>query len=151
MINAVSQFLQLCRSIGIKFLLWTCSYTTIKFLGKHVIQTNPSKFDKRLFSERERERERERGGGREQNSRVKVRTGEYVTGYAYWFRLAAHSTKSRVDRRREGFAAVLQRTPRNLTNVNTYITTQFLWHVPPGAGRRAATDIAIYSNMPRCT
>ena len=26
-------------------------YTTIKFLGKHVIQTNPSKFDERLFSD----------------------------------------------------------------------------------------------------
>ena len=25
--------------------------TTIKFLGKHVIKTNPSKFDERLFSE----------------------------------------------------------------------------------------------------
>ena len=27
-------------------------YTTLKFFGKHVIQTNPSKFDKRLFSDR---------------------------------------------------------------------------------------------------
>ena len=26
-------------------------YTTIKFLGKHVIQANPSKFDERLFSD----------------------------------------------------------------------------------------------------
>ena len=26
-------------------------YTTIKYLGKQVIQTNPSKFDERLFSE----------------------------------------------------------------------------------------------------
>ena len=26
-------------------------YTTIKFLGKHAIQTNPSKFDERLFSD----------------------------------------------------------------------------------------------------
>ena len=45
------------RNIGIKFLSWTYMYTTIKFLGKHVIQTNPSKFDERLFSNiRERER-----------------------------------------------------------------------------------------------
>ena len=26
-------------------------YTTLKFLGKRVIQTNPSKFDERLFSD----------------------------------------------------------------------------------------------------
>ena len=26
-------------------------YTTITFLGKHVFQTNPSKFDEKLFSD----------------------------------------------------------------------------------------------------
>ena len=29
----------------------TLMYTTLTFLGKHVIQTNPSKFDERLFSD----------------------------------------------------------------------------------------------------
>ena len=38
------------RNIGNKFLLWTYMYTTINFLGKHVIQTNPPKLDERLFS-----------------------------------------------------------------------------------------------------
>ena len=33
------------RNIEIKFLPWTYMYTTIQFLGNHVIQTNPSKFD----------------------------------------------------------------------------------------------------------
>ena len=36
----------MCRNIGIKFLSWACT-----FLGKRVIQTNPSKFDERLFSD----------------------------------------------------------------------------------------------------
>ena len=49
MINAVSHFLQMCRNIGIKFLSWAYMYTTLKFLGKLVIQTNPSKFDERLL------------------------------------------------------------------------------------------------------
>ena len=44
MIKAVSQFLQMCRNIRIKFI--SCN-----FLGKRLIQTNPSKFDKRLFSD----------------------------------------------------------------------------------------------------
>ena len=50
LINAVSQFLQTCRNLGIKFLSWAYMYTTLRFLGKCVIQTNPSKFDERLFS-----------------------------------------------------------------------------------------------------
>ena len=41
----------MCTNVGIKFLSWTYMYTTIKFLGKHVIQTNPCKFDLRLFSD----------------------------------------------------------------------------------------------------
>ena len=41
----------MCRNIGIKFISWTYMYTTITFLGKHVIQTNPSKLDKKLFSD----------------------------------------------------------------------------------------------------
>ena len=49
MINAVLQFLQMCRNIRIKFLSWVSMYTTLTFLGTRVIQTNPSKFDKRLF------------------------------------------------------------------------------------------------------
>ena len=40
----------MCRNIGIKLLSWTYMYTPIRVLGKHVIQTNPSKFDKRLFA-----------------------------------------------------------------------------------------------------
>ena len=51
LINAVSQFLQMCRNTKIKFLSWAYMYTTLKFLGKRVIQTNPSKFDERLFSD----------------------------------------------------------------------------------------------------
>ena len=35
----------------IKFLSWTYVYTTITFLGKQAIQTNPSKFDERFFSD----------------------------------------------------------------------------------------------------
>ena len=34
----------MCRNIGKKCLPWTYMYTTIKVSGKHVIQTNPSKF-----------------------------------------------------------------------------------------------------------
>ena len=49
----------MCRNTGIKFLSRTYNdthiyiyiYTTLTFLGKHVIQTNPSKFDERLFSD----------------------------------------------------------------------------------------------------
>ena len=41
----------MCGNIRIKFLLWTYMYTTIKFLGNNVIQTNPSKFAERLFSD----------------------------------------------------------------------------------------------------
>ena len=41
----------MCRNIGIKFLPWTYMYTAINFLGKHVIETNQSKFDERLFSD----------------------------------------------------------------------------------------------------
>ena len=56
----------MCRNTGIKFLSWaymyTCMHTTLTFLGKHMSETNSSKFDERLFSD-ERERERERGGG----------------------------------------------------------------------------------------
>ena len=40
----------MCRNIVIKFLSGTYMYTTITFLGKHVIQTNLSKFDEGLFS-----------------------------------------------------------------------------------------------------
>ena len=47
LINAVSQFLQMCRKIRINFLLWAYMYTTLKFVGKSLIQTNPSKSDKR--------------------------------------------------------------------------------------------------------
>ena len=42
----------MCRNIGIKFLSWTYVHTTITFLGKHAIQTNPSKFDGKLFSDK---------------------------------------------------------------------------------------------------
>ena len=45
----------MCRNVGIKFLSWTYIYIAIIFLGKYVIQTNPSKFD-----EREKERDRDR-------------------------------------------------------------------------------------------
>ena len=38
----------MCRNFGIKFL--PCISTTLKRLGKHVTQTNPSKFDEMLFS-----------------------------------------------------------------------------------------------------
>ena len=34
-----------------EFIFMDIQITTIKFLGKHVIQTNPSKFDERLFSD----------------------------------------------------------------------------------------------------
>ena len=39
------------KGIGIKFLSWTYIYinTPVTFLGKHVIQTNPSRFDEMLF------------------------------------------------------------------------------------------------------
>ena len=50
LINAVSQFLQMCRNIIIKFLSWAYMYITLSILGKRVIQTNPSKFYERLFS-----------------------------------------------------------------------------------------------------
>ena len=40
----------MCRNIRIKFLSWAYMYTTLKLIGKRVIQTNPSKFDERLFS-----------------------------------------------------------------------------------------------------
>ena len=41
----------MCRHIRIKFLSWEYMYTTLKLLGKRVIQTNPSKSDERLFSD----------------------------------------------------------------------------------------------------
>ena len=45
LINAVyTQFLLMCRNIGMKFLSGTCMHTTLKCLGERVIQTNPSKF-----------------------------------------------------------------------------------------------------------
>ena len=49
LINADSQFLQMCRNIRTKFLSWAYMYTTLKYLGKRVIQTNPSRFDENLF------------------------------------------------------------------------------------------------------
>ena len=51
LINAVSQFLQMCKNIRIKFLSWAYMYTTLTFLGKRMIQTNPSKSDEMLFSD----------------------------------------------------------------------------------------------------
>ena len=45
------QFPQVCRNIGIKFLSRTCVYTTLKCLGKHVLQACLSKSDETLFSE----------------------------------------------------------------------------------------------------
>ena len=57
LIKAISQFLQMCRNIRIKFLSWAYMYTILSFLGQLVIQTNPSKFDERL-EERDRDRER---------------------------------------------------------------------------------------------
>ena len=39
------------RSIENKFISWTYMCTTTNVLGKRVIETNPSKFDKRLFSD----------------------------------------------------------------------------------------------------
>ena len=41
----------MCRNIGIKKFPWTYMYTRIIFLGNHLIQTNASKFDSRLFSD----------------------------------------------------------------------------------------------------
>ena len=50
LINAVSQSSYKRAETSEKtFLSWSYMYTTIKFLGKPVIQTNPSKFDGRLF------------------------------------------------------------------------------------------------------
>ena len=63
LINAVLQFLQMCRNI-IKFLSWAYMYVTLRFLGKRVIQTNPSTFDERLFSDIYL-KETDRGGGSE--------------------------------------------------------------------------------------
>ena len=40
--------------------MYTCMHTTLTFLGKHMSETNSSKFDERLFSD---ERERGAGGG----------------------------------------------------------------------------------------
>ena len=40
-------FLKICGNIRINFLLWAYMYTTLKCLGKRVIQTNPSKLDER--------------------------------------------------------------------------------------------------------
>ena len=40
-----------CRNISIKFLPWAYMYTTLNFVGKRVIQTNPSELDERLFSD----------------------------------------------------------------------------------------------------
>ena len=51
-INADTQSSNKCAQISEinKFLFMDIQITTIKLLGKHVIQTNPSKFDERLFS-----------------------------------------------------------------------------------------------------
>ena len=51
-INADTQSSYKCAEISEinKFLFMDIQITTIKLLGKHVIQTNPSKFDERLFS-----------------------------------------------------------------------------------------------------
>ena len=43
--------LQMCRNIRIKFVSWAYMSTTLRYLSKRVIQTNPSKFDERLFSD----------------------------------------------------------------------------------------------------
>ena len=48
------------RNIGNKFISWTYMYTAIKFDLANVIQTDPSKFDERLFSETERQTDRKR-------------------------------------------------------------------------------------------
>ena len=40
----------MCKNIVIKFLSSTYMYTTMKCVGKHMIQTNLSKFDEGLFS-----------------------------------------------------------------------------------------------------
>ena len=51
-INAVTRSSYKCAEISEinTFLFMDIQITTIKLLGKHVIQTNPSKFDERLFS-----------------------------------------------------------------------------------------------------
>ena len=49
LINAVSQSSYRCAQTSEINLFHV--YTTIRFLGKHVIQTNPSKIDERLFSD----------------------------------------------------------------------------------------------------
>ena len=51
-INADTQSSNKCAKISEinTFLFMDIQITTIKLLGKHVIQTNPSKFDERLFS-----------------------------------------------------------------------------------------------------
>ena len=41
----------MCRNVGNKFISWTYIYTTITFLGKHVIQTNLYKFHDMSFSD----------------------------------------------------------------------------------------------------
>ena len=58
MINAVSQLLQMCRNIRVKFISWVYMYTTLKCLGKRVIQTNPT--DRQTDRDRQRQKQRQR-------------------------------------------------------------------------------------------
>ena len=59
LINAISQSSYKCaETLELNFFhghtmihIYIYIYTTLTFLGKHVIQTNPSKFDERLFSD----------------------------------------------------------------------------------------------------
>ena len=56
LLNAVSQFLQMRRNF---------SYATLTFLGKRVIQTNPSERDRQTDRQTETERDTHRERGRE--------------------------------------------------------------------------------------
>ena len=55
LINAVTQSksYKCAKTSELNFLYGhTCMYTTLKFLGKRLIQINPSKSDKRIFSDK---------------------------------------------------------------------------------------------------
>ena len=70
MINAVSQFLQKCWNIRIKFLSWAYMFTTHHFkffLGKRVIQTD-RETDRETETETETERDRLRQAGRQRQT-----------------------------------------------------------------------------------
>ena len=67
----------MCRNIGNKFLSWTYMYTTLKHLGKRVIQTNPSKFVETLFSDI-------------YLCRLRLKQGREIQDFVFW-RMEFHS------------------------------------------------------------